>query len=231
MKRDSTTTETLRNVLVKLKRFKPNELSIWDVDDTLFATDPKFLKIKVFHREKPGVQVKKNGKPLTITTHEFADPKKLKKILDGVDGALVEPGSFADFRSAKIFRKHAKAIEDNLKVAQKEYNRPKVFFLGLTARSNMIDDVEDLLQHFDDHKLNIRKEVPHAHLVRARSITTTPGAEAKADIIRNILEEVPSIKIAQFWDDSSANIEAFMKLANEFPTIKFVPHPVKKLST
>jgi hypothetical protein len=221
---DSITTESLVNVLGKIMRAKRKELAIWDVDDTLFATPAKHLKIKVVDRitHKPII---KGGKVLSVTSHDFADEEKLNKFLDEVKGCLVEPVSFLAFRNAKIFRKHAKAIEENLKHALRDYNNNSKFFMMLTARANM-NDKKPFLEHFAEHGLNM--DTNHSHVVRTRSVTATAGAKGKKEVMSAILRKATFIKKVDFWDDSSGNIAAFKTLASEFPNVELVPHHIKK---
>ena len=215
--------ESLTNVIGKITRLKRKELAIWDVDDTLFRTPEKHLKIKVVDRitRKPVIR---NGKQVSITTHDFADEKKLNQLLDETNGCLLEPDSFLAFRDAKIFKKHAKAIDENIKHALRDYNNPQKFFLVLTARANM-NDKQPFLDHFAEHGLNMNTN--HSHVVRARSVTATGGAAGKKEVMAAILRKATFIKKVDFWDDSSSNIAAFTTLPKEFPDVQFVPHHIK----
>lgn len=228
MKRDHTTVETLSNVISKIKKERKPKLSVWDIDDTLFKTPSKHLKIYLVDKKTKNRIRDKKGKFLSVTTEQFADEDHLKRILDDNNAVLDQRNSFGAFRDPKIFSKYAKPITKNLLVALKEYgNKKEVFFLALTARDNMDSEgLDDFLNHFANHGLNMNTD--RSHIIRARSITVLPGSEAKKKILESILRRCKFIEEVEFWDDSKSNISEFLKLREIFPQVVFIENHVTK---
>lgn len=208
------TTESCIKNIIKSER---THLSIWDIDDTLVSHPENTTRIRVV-KKNTKEYLKRDGKFVTMSTAEFADPIRQKKII-GSDGILTDSESFVDFRSSAIFVKHANIIEKNVIKAREEYKKTDTFFIMLTARGNM-DDPNVFLDYFKRHGLNMntktksgnaRKDV-HAHLLRAGSLTTLGGGAAKKKVILEILEAVPSIKSVDFYDDAADNIAHFKRI-------------------
>ena len=225
---DKIATSTIKTALGKMKTLRRSRLSIWDLDDTLFRTEAKHLKIKVVDRIDQRKPIIRNGKPLTVSSHDFANEKKLNELLDEVKGCLAEPQSFLSFRSASIFKKHSKAIEENVAKAVEDLSHKDKFFMILTARAKT-NNKEVFLQHLADNGLNIKDGDAklRSHAIFTRSVTSTPGAKGKQEVIAAILRNCPFIEQVDFWDDSSSNIASFNALDKEFPSIKFIPHHIK----
>ena len=216
--------ENLNTVVGKLKACKHPKLQIWDVDDTLFKTHESRLKIKIMDPKSPKKQIIYKGRKQHMTTSEFGDDRKREDILKRV-GGIINEDSFKDFKSSSTFMAHAKPTE-HFEIALKHFGRGRIdtFFLVLTARPNM-DDRKKFLQHFSNHKLNMNEEF--SHITRTRSVTATPGAAGKGEVISEILSKCGSfITEIHFWDDAKSNIAKFNEISKAYPKIKFFPHHV-----
>lgn len=218
-------TETLDNVIEKIKRSKRKKLAVWDIDNTIFHSPADAMLIRVVDRIT-GKPLLKNGKPVVLTTREFADKPTLEKAL-GKNGALVEPASFNDFRNAGIFVRYATAIKENMARAKRDYTNSSMFFMVLTARGNM-DDKKIFLKHFRDNGLNM--DTSFSHIVRAAAVSDKGGGAAKRAIIEEILTAVPDINFVSLWDDSKDNISEFKQIKDTFPSRKLTlePHLIAK---
>jgi hypothetical protein len=213
-----TTESTIRDMLAS----KRTHLSIWDIDDTLVRHPENTTRIRVV---KKGTKdyLKRSGKLVTMSTAEFADPKRQKKII-GSDGELTDPESFVDFRSSAVFVKHAKVIEENVKKAVSEYGRKDTFFIMLTARGNM-DDPNVFLDYFKGHGLNMNTST--SHILRAGSLTKLGGGAAKRKIIQEIIKAVPFIESVDFYDDASDNIAHFRRIRFKNRKVKMRAFPIE----
>lgn len=228
--------ENLDNVISHIKKANRRRLCIWDLDDTLFKTHPNKMKIVVIDK-KTNQPLKRNGKTVTMNSHEFADKETRERII-GQDGVLKEPDSYKAFRDAEIFYNHAKPITKNLQLAIEDFEEPNTFFMILTARANMelngsITAGRDLFnKKLLEHGLNMNmpKDFKTSHVVRTASVTELPGGHGKKYVIISILNENPHIDFVSLWDDSSDNIEKFKTIKNEFRgrRITFEAHHVKK---
>lgn len=221
--------ENLDNVIHNIKNSKRKKLSVWDIDDTLFSTPSNKMKIVVLDK-KTHQPLKRNGKSVTMNSHEFADKETRERII-GNDGVLKEPDSYKVFRDSSVFYKHAIPINENLEHAVKDFNNKQMFFMILTARGNM-NDKNLFNEKFKQYGLNmnITDGLRTSHIVRTASVTNLPGGLGKKYVISTILQEIPEINFVSLWDDSQDNINQFNTLKNEFRgrRITFDAHHVKK---
>lgn len=171
-------------------------LSIFDIDDTLFKTDTKVL-------------VKKNGKTVRELTPAEYNVDKL---------SAGEEYDFSQFRSSAIFHQTAKPVDTVFKTAKKMlskfagYAQKKITII--TAREDL-DDKKLFLKTFRKYGFNIDR----VYVYRAGNLKMK-GPEAKAKIARDELKN-GKYTIARMFDDHEGNLDAFLALSKEFPSIKF----------
>ena len=171
-------------------------LSVFDIDDTLFHTTTK-------------VYVTKGGKKVgELSPAEF----NVYKLKPG------EEFDFAQFRSAKVFADTAKPIETVFKTAKKLISRfakyPDKRIIIVTARADL-DDKQLFLDTFKKYGFDISK----VHVYRAGNIKA-PGAEAKKQIVRDQMK-AGRYHYARMFDDAKANLDKFLELKQEFPSVNF----------
>jgi hypothetical protein len=173
-----------------------SSLSIFDIDDTLFKTDTKVL-------------VKKDGKTVReLTPAEY----NVNKLESG------EEYDFSQFRSSAIFNKTAKPVDTVFKTAKRMlakfsgYAQKKITII--TARDDL-DDKNLFLKTFKKYGFNIDRVYVH----RAGNLKMA-GPAAKAKIAREELQK-GKYDVARMFDDHEGNLDAFLALTKEFPTIKF----------
>jgi hypothetical protein len=173
-------------------------LTIFDVDETLFHTTAK-------------VHVVKNGERLKSLSNQEFNTHKL------------EPDhefDFRDFSDAEKFFNESKPIRRMMLKAQiilkNSIKNPLSKVIIITARPNF-DNKEKFLATFLKHGLDIHK----IYVERAGNMTGDMNpAVRKAIIIHKYLSTRKYGKVRLF-DDSMSNLKAFLKLQDQFPTIKF----------
>jgi hypothetical protein len=180
-------------------KFRPEQLgnlSVWDIDETLFQT-------------KALVHVTKNGKRvLSLSNREF-NTYKLKP---------GEQYDFSEFRNAELFNKTSipikRAIEKAAKTLQAYSRMPNSKVIVLTARADF-DDPETFLNTFEKHGLNMN----NIHVHRAGNLGM-PAALAKKLYIQQYLN-TGKFKEVNLFDDDPKNLEVFLTLKKEYPKVKF----------
>lgn len=178
--------------------FKNNGLTIFDIDDTLFHTTAK-------------IAVLKDGKKVKELTNQEFNTYKL------------EPGEsfdFGQFRDADKFFKESQPIEKMLNKAKailKNVGKnPGSRIVIITAR-NDFNNKQKFLKTFAKHGLDMRK----IRVERAGKINDVSNvAMKKVVIIRNYLNTKEFSRVRLF-DDSMANLKAFLTLKQDFPQVKF----------
>ena len=172
-------------------------LTIFDIDDTLFHTTAK-------------IKVMRDGKKVRDLTNQEYNTYKLKP---------GEKFDFGEFKDAKKFREESKPIKrmfDKAKMILKNIaNKRNSRVIIVTARSDF-DDRETFLDTFRDHGFDIDK----VRVERAGKIPNVSPAQAKYIIIRNYLKQGVFARVRLF-DDSIANLRAFLRLKSEFPKVDF----------
>ena len=178
--------------------FKDGGLTIFDIDDTLFHTTAKIAVIK-------------DGKKIKDLTNQEFNTYQLK------DG---ESFDFSQFRDAVKFNTESKPIKkmlDKAKAISRNAARtPLSKVIIVTARSNF-DNKEIFLDTFRKHGFDMTK----VRVERAGNISDVHDvAFKKVIIIRNYLRTKQFSRVRLF-DDSMANLKAFLKLRSEFPNVTF----------
>jgi len=180
------------------KEFKDNGLTIFDIDDTLFHTTAK-------------IAVMKDGKKVKELTNQQFNTYKLK---------AGEKFDFKQFKDADKFYKESQPIEKMLNKAKAIIKnigkKPGSRIVIITAR-NDFNNKQKFLKTFTDHGLDMRK----IRVERAGKINDVSNvALKKVVIIRNYLN-TGNFKRARLFDDSMANLRAFLQMKREFPQVTF----------
>lgn len=189
----------INNEMQKFSQFKSTQLgnlSVWDIDETLFQT-------------KALVYVVKDGKRVKELTNRQFNTYKLKS---------GETYDFSEFRDAKLFNATSipikRAIEKAARTLQAYSRLPNSKVIVLTARSDF-DDPHTFLNTFEKHGLNMK----HVHVHRAGNLGL-PSALAKKVYIQQYLN-TGKFKEVNLFDDDPKNLEVFLTLRKEYPKVKF----------
>ena len=126
----------------------PKQLSVWDIDDTLFETPADKLKVHVLNDDGDRVA--------SVTSAQYADENYLMGISRKYKLGSRLNFDFTQFRDSKLFFEHAKAIKKWMQEAKKEYADSRNFFMILTARDDMFNP-EIFLKKFGIYGLNMNK--------------------------------------------------------------------------
>jgi len=187
---------------MKFSEFTPQHLgnlSVWDIDETLFQT-------------KAQVHVVKDGKHIKSLSNKEFNTYKPKK------GETLD---FTEFKDAKLFKQTSvpiqRAIDKAAKTLRAYSNLPDSKVIVLTARSDF-DDPHTFLSTFEKYGLNMK----HVHVHRAGNLGM-PSAEAKRIFIKQYLDS-GRFKTVSLFDDDERNLEVFLSLKREYPTVKFVAY-------
>jgi hypothetical protein len=174
-------------------------LSVWDIDETLFQT-------------KALVHVMRAGKRVQSLTNKEYNTYKLKK---------GETYDFSEFKDAKLFNRTSvpiqRAIDKAAKTLKAYANLPNSKVIVLTARSDF-DDPHTFLNTFEKYGLNMR----NVHVHRAGNLGL-PAAEAKRIYIKQYLD-TGKFKSVSLFDDDTRNLDVFLSLKKEYPNVKFVAY-------
>lgn len=180
------------------RQFKDNGLTIFDIDDTLFHTTAK-------------IGVIKDGKKVKELTNQQFNTYKLK---------AGEKFDFGQFKDADKFYKESQPINkmlDKAKAILKNVGKkPGSRIVIITAR-NDFNNKQKFLKTFTKHGLDMRK----IRVERAGKITDVSNvALKKVIIIRNYLN-TGNFRRVRLFDDSMANLRAFLNMQKDFPQVKF----------
>lgn len=180
------------------KEFKDNGLTIFDIDDTLFHTTAK-------------IGVVKDGKKVKELTNQEFNTYKLK---------AGEKFDFGQFKDADKFYRESQPIEKMLNKAKAILRnvgkKPGSRIVIITAR-NDFNNKQKFLKTFAKHGLDMRK----IRVERAGKITDVSNvALKKVVIIRNYLN-TGNFRRVRLFDDSMANLRAFLNMQKDFPQVKF----------
>jgi hypothetical protein len=174
-------------------------LSVWDIDETLFQT-------------KALVHVMRAGKRVQSLTNKEYNTYKLKK---------GETYDFSEFKDAKLFNRTSvpiqRAIDKAAKTLKAYANLPNSKVIVLTARSDF-DDPHTFLNTFEKYGLNMR----NVHVHRAGNLGL-PAAEAKRIYIKQYLD-TGKFKSVSLFDDDVRNLDVFLSLKKEYPSVRFVAY-------
>jgi len=185
----------------KFSNIRPQlgNLSVWDIDETLFQTKAK-------------VHVMKNGKRIKSLSNKEYNTYKLAK---------GETYDFSEFKNAEIFAKTSvpiqRAIDKAAKTLRAYSNQPNSKVIVLTARSDF-DDPHTFLNTFEKHGLNMR----NVHVHRAGNLGMA-AAEAKRVFIKQYLD-TGKFRTVSLFDDDKRNLDVFLSLKKEYPNVKFTAY-------
>jgi hypothetical protein len=185
----------------KFSNLRPQlgNLSVWDIDETLFQTKAK-------------VHVMKNGKRIKSLSNKEYNTYKL---------GAGESYDFQEFKNADIFAKTSvpiqRAIDKAAKTLRAYSEQPNSKVIVLTARSDF-DDPHTFLNTFERYGLNMR----NVHVHRAGNLGL-PAAEAKRIFIKQYLH-TGKFKTVSLFDDDRRNLDVFLSLKKDFPNVKFVAY-------
>jgi hypothetical protein len=185
----------------KFSNLRPQlgNLSVWDIDETLFQTKAK-------------VHVMKNGKRIKSLSNKEYNTYKLAK---------GETYDFSEFRNAEIFAKTSvpieRAIDKAAKTLRAYSNQPNSKVIVLTARSDF-DDPHTFLNTFEKHGLNMK----NVHVHRAGNLGMA-AAEAKRVFVKQYLD-TGKFKTVSLFDDDKRNLDVFLSLKKEYPDVKFTAY-------
>jgi hypothetical protein len=187
-----------KEYIAEQEDYKDGGLTIFDIDDTLFHTTAK-------------ISVLKDGKKVKELTNQEFNTYKLKN---------GEEFDFGEFKDAKKFYKESKPIQKMLDTAKAILRRvekkPDSQVVIITARNNF-DDKNLFLKTFKKHGLNIDK----IRVERAGKINDVGQPDLKKYIIIYNMLKTKQFSRVRLFDDSMANLKAFLKLKKEFPMVKF----------
>lgn len=177
---------------------KHGTLNVFDIDDTLFHTTAK-------------ISVIKDGKVVKELSNQEFNTYQLKS---------GESFDFSQFRDSEKFYKESKPISRMLDKAsiilKNSESNPLSKVVIVTARANF-NDKNKFLDTFRKHNFDIDK----VRVERAGNINDVHDvAFKKVIIIRNYINTNMFNKVRLF-DDSMANLKAFLKLKTEFPKVQF----------
>ena len=177
------------------------DLSIFDIDETLFHTKAK-------------VQVLKDGKINKILDNQQFNSYKLKK---------GESFDYGQFKSAKIFKETSTPITKIIKKAKCIINfaiRRGSKVIIVTARQDM-DDKKLFKEAFEAQGIDIGK----VYVERAGNIGKKTASANKVVIFKKYLDTGRYAKVRLFDDDKN-NLKAFMSLQKNYANVKFTAHQV-----
>jgi hypothetical protein len=182
----------------KFSEFQPKlgNLSVWDIDETLFQT-------------KAMVYVIKDGRKVRSLTNRDFNTYKLKQ---------GETYDFSEFRNAELFNKTSipikRAIEKAARTLHAYSRLPNSKVIVLTARSDF-DNPHTFLNTFEKHGLSMQ----NIHVHRAGNLGIQAPI-AKKMYIQQYLN-TGKFKEVNLFDDDPKNLEVFLTLRREYPKIKF----------
>ena len=177
------------------------DLSIFDIDETLFHTKAK-------------VQVLKDGKINKILDNQQYNSYKLKN---------GESFDYGQFKSAKIFKETSTPITKIIKKAKRIIHfaiRSRSKVIIVTARQDM-DDKKLFKEAFEAQGIDIGK----VYVERAGNIGKKTASANKVVIFKKYLDTGRYARVRLFDDDKN-NLKAFMSLQKNYANVKFTAHQV-----
>lgn len=127
---------------------------------------------------------------------------------------------FSEFKSADIFKESASPIHDIISLMNGLHNTGHIVEI-LTARSDF-DNQADFAQHMLDFGIDINK----IHVRRSGNLNMNSPPLAKKMVIEDYIKTNSGVLGVHLYDDSEANLDAMMTLADEYPNVKFYAHHV-----
>lgn len=198
-------TKELESVINKMRAHRTTQLSVWDIDDTLFETPAGKLKVHVLNDDGEKVD--------SVTSAQYANENYLMEISrkHGLGDHL--NFDFTQFRDSKLFFRYAKAIKKWMQEAKQEYSDARNFFMILTARDDM-NDQQIFLQKFGMYGLNMNTN--RSHIIRAARVR-----KHKHEILAEILSSIQTVAVVKYWEDSPTEIRNYNTLGQKFPNVRF----------
>jgi len=185
--------------LKTFSQYIEESIHYFDVDKTLMNTDAT----RVHVLDNKGNRVR------SLDPQEFNHHK-------------LEPGQkydFSEFKSADAFNtaKPIRKMLAKLKAIHKNGGKAEI----LTARSDF-DDPEKFSNKWKSYGVDISKGKVH---VRRAGNLDLPTPEAKAKIVSDAIKRDGHTEV-HLYDDHKPNIDAFLKLKQQHPNVKFYGHHV-----
>lgn len=175
-----------------------NNLTIFDIDETIFHTYAK-------------INVVKNNKIVKKLTNQEFNTYKLKQ---------GESFDFSEFRDSSVFYKTSKPINHILNLAKRYVNKlsEKDKLIFLTAREDF-NDKQKFLQTFRKYGLNI--DHPNVYVERSGNLQNIKSiADRKTVTIEKYLK-TKMYKNIKMYDDSLKNLQEFNKLQKKYNEYNF----------
>lgn len=174
-------------------------LYVFDIDETLFKTSAK-------------IHVVKDGKVLRKLTNQEFNEFRLPA------GASFD---FTEFRDSALFKNTSLPIAPMIAkittISQNINNAgSKSKIIMNTARADF-DDKEPVLQKFRDHGVDVDK----MHIHRSGNVKADMTTAEKKNVILRPYLDSKAFRKVELWDDSQANLKAFLDLKKEYPGIIF----------
>lgn len=178
-------------------------LHAFDMDETIIAHDPKKLRIHVLDPR---------GKRVASLTNQEYNHHHL------------QPGhsyDYSDFRSSDVFSKSSHPISkmlDKMKAIHRKGGKVEI----VTARSDF-DDKHRFAKEMARYGVDISK----IHVRRAGNIDPKGNAAVnKAEMISRLIKSADYKKV-HLYDDSSSNLDHFLRLKERHPQVQFHAHHVE----
>jgi hypothetical protein len=166
--------------------------SVWDIDDTLFKSE----KTRIIVLNSKQEEITK------INSAQYADDDFLERLSKQRNGGKPLRYNYGQFADSKLFYETAEVIEKNMAHAIDQSKKPNVFFIVLTARSNMNTDTLQLfLKKFEDSGLKNIANKNESHIIRSGNYNLLTNYK-KARIMACLLKYCERITSVDYWDDS-----------------------------
>jgi hypothetical protein len=183
-----------------IHRLNLGSLTVFDIDDTLFHTTAKI-----------GVVDNQGNKAKELSNSEF-------NTYSWKEG---ERPDFSEFTNADKFNRESVPIpamvNKMIGILGNVHKNPKSKVIIITARSDF-DDKEKFLDTFRKYGINI--DLVYIERAGNLKIPNLNIADKKAVIIRKYLD-TEQFDVARLYDDAQSNIDAFLQLEKEYPSVDF----------
>lgn len=193
---------SFKTYIIEMKDPKSKTLHAFDMDETLFAHDHDKLKV---HVNDP------TGKRVSSLTNQEYNRYTLPS------GHSFD---YSDFKSSSVFQKSARPIRKmigKLKGIHKNNKNVEI----LTARSDLDDQPA-----FAKHMKKFGIDIGQIHVRRAGNLSIPNTGAAKAEVVSGLIKKHGYTKI-HLYDDHPGNLEHFLKLKEQHPTVQFHAHHIQ----
>ena len=191
-----------KDLILEKKDPESDTAHFFDMDETLFAHDPKHLRIHVV--DPFGNRVR------SLTNQEF-------------NSHQLPPDhryDFSEFRSSDVFQRSAHPIRKmiaKLKAIHKNNKNVEI----LTARSDL-DDKDKFAHHMSKYGI----DTAQIHVRRAGNLAGLKSPQAKATVVNDLINR-EGYKKVHLYDDSPDNLNGFLQLKSAHPDVEFHAHHVQ----